>query len=218
MSLLSFHGMMRSGQFAGTFEPLAARAPAPAEALAPIRERMRTDEVFRGRRADIAEELAKVGVGAGQEETLNSVFRVAFASLKQQGRVVGEFEDVMKLRSFDPTEIAFGYRHQTEMEAQRMLSEEATRLGIEPGVPEVLAHGMRTGAPEFMGRERLYGLSRQVLGAGGDIQPGFGQIGADVGAKLDAIQAELVKANEQREKQQTRGAPPIQARPAVQTR
>jgi hypothetical protein len=126
----------------------------------------------------------------------------------------------MKLRGFDPTEMAFGYRQKTEMEAQRMLVEEAGRLGIEAEIPQKLIGGMGVSrsVPDFMGREKLYGLAEQIRARGGTTQPGFEQMGEDVGAKLDRMNSNLEKANEQRERQQTRNAPVIQARPQVQTR
>jgi len=217
---LLYHGF-RKQSLAKTFLPLAETPVSVAEAMAPIDARQRIDPVFQGRRADNAEELAKISVGGAKEEQLNSMFRVAFSTLQQKGEISGgTYEGAMEnpLGMFSPTELAFGPKRKTEMEAQARLAEEAKRLGIDPQIPFGRS-GTKVGQQEarFMGRDKLYELSQQVRAKGGDIQGGLQGLDAAAQKMLQAAQAFERGA----EKNAAAGDPKnkvIQAKPVVQTR
>ena len=67
-----------------------------------------------------------------------------------------------------------GFRDETEMEAQRMLREEALRVGVTPKIPyKVNPTTGRIEGERFMGHEAMYQLARQIQAAGGSGVPGL---------------------------------------------
>lgn len=216
-ALLAYRGF-RNQSLKNTFLPLAEKGPTIDEALAPLNERQRVDPVFQGRRAEISGEAAQISLGAGKEETLNSLFRTSFNRLKGRGEVVGEHDDVMNAGLFSPSEFMFGYKGKTELEAQRSLAKEAERIGIDPNIDfRVDAKtGQRT--EQFMGRDRLYELSQQVQAKGGDPMAGFQGDVASAVKKLDNVASNLERAAANLDKAAAPKNPPIQARPIVQNR
>lgn len=174
-ALLGFSGLMKTGQFEGTFEPLAGKVPTAAEAIAPVERAQRTEPALQRRRSELAGEASKIAVGAGREEYWQNLFRMGFERLKARGTVAGEAADFQNAWDIDPREIIFGTRRKTEMEAQRTIVEEANRVGVPgseiPALTERGPHG--TSTPRFVGREALYELSRKITARGGNPLPGL---------------------------------------------
>lgn len=220
MALMGFHGLMKGGQFEGTFEPRAVAPPSADEAMKRITA-ARLDPVFQGRQRELGEQLAQVPKGLREEELKNAL-GPAFSTLKGQQKITGEYEDVMSGGILSNVkELIFGQRHMVELEAQRQLGEEATRLGIDPKLPFSLKQTATGMAPEpvYMGDERLVGLSRQIRAAGGNAQPGVATLATAADQALEQQTRILQGIHDEIKKQGERGAnPPILGRPVVQTR
>ena len=196
-ALAHYIGLKETGQM-GTFMDLAkdSAMPSIAEIESKNTRKQNTEPALQGRKADYAEEAAKVAVGAGKQEFVTNVQRVAFARRKARGETSGEYgEDLQNRWTLDPREMMFGERHKTEMESQRMLLEEAQRLGIE--TPKVSRQKMSfaPGAPatelgeEYLGPDALFQLGQRINAAGGSAIPGVGQVTAAAKKSLGRAQA-----------------------------
>jgi hypothetical protein len=97
-----------------------------------------------------------------------------------------EYADIRSRWRLDPRELLFGSRGRTEMEMQRMLEGEATRVGVP--FMSMTGFNPETGATEevFGGEERLAGLAKQIAAKGGNVLPGAEEVSEAAQRQLDA--------------------------------
>lgn len=217
MSLLAFHGLMKSGQFEGTFERLSGSVPTVSEALSPIEARMSIDPVFAQRRADATGELAQVSASLTPTGQLSPLMESTFNRLKAQGEVNGQFDQVMNPGWFDLNETFFHPKEKTQLEAQRMLLAEGQRVGIDPSEEYMSTAVMQSGGM-YVGDEKLAGLYQQVRRKGGDVQQqNFDTAKEIADRQLKAVES-LERSAEAFRKASEPKNTPLSARPSVQTR
>lgn len=214
MSLIAFHGFNKNETWQKTFKPLAGQVPDEADALAKLDAAQQTPD-FERTKVAMQEEFAKLKRAGSAEGTLDTMYRGAFHRLKGDKENEGDFESTMSSSWWNSTkELAFGEQGATRLEAQRALGGEARRLGIDPKID--FRTDAKTGArtEEFMGEDRMVELANRVRAKGGDISPGIQELSATITAQHETQKAIL----DELRKQNKFSAPPLQAKPVVQTR
>jgi len=186
MALINFSGLMRTGQFTGTFERLANTRINAGASIEEVNRMQGADPVFAKRSAAFSQELAQIQKAAGKEETLQTMFMASHGELAGQNKITGSFDEVMNPGWFDPGAWIYNPRAEVQMKAQQRLVAEAQRVGLSPKV-QFSAGPMGQGQVEqFMGEDRLYELAKQVRAAGGSITPGVNDQAAATQAQLEA--------------------------------
>ena len=182
LEAIKLYGKLKSsGQLERSFMSLAGDDARPSfdASMGEINDRRNRDPVFLALRAKYAEELANINVGAGQNEYVDSVMRLAFARRKAGAGFGGEadretmesYDSVKSLRTFSPSELIYGHRRNTEHEAQKLLLEEAKRVGVTK--KEIDAATFGEGGQYRSSGDTLYNLGQRIAEHGGNRLPGF---------------------------------------------
>jgi hypothetical protein len=188
-ALVAYAGKVESGDV-GTFLGLAApgQLPDAERAAARFRSVRMTDPAGRQMVVDLGKEEADVATGAGQTEYLGQLGQLALNRRRARGEetTYREYADIRSRWRLDPRELLFGSRGRTEMEMQRMLEGEATRVGVP--FMSMTGFNPETGATEevFGGEERLAGLAKQIAAKGGNVLPGAEEVSEAAQRQLDA--------------------------------
>jgi hypothetical protein len=198
-ALLQYKGLKQTGQLGSIMDLANKDLPSVAEAEGPLQAATQ-DPVLVRRAADLAEEQSKIVAGSGKEEFMRDLMKTAFARLKVKGEVSGEFdESVTNPSMFSSSELLFGKSNKTKIEAQKILEEEANRLGI--GTKKSISNVTQTtlagtqstmDATRYHGDDYLYGLRQQIAEKGGDVLPGRDLLNQAVDKALDS--EKIVKA------------------------
>jgi len=184
LALQHYIGFQREGTV-GQFMSLATSGARPSlkEAVEPIAAAQRTEPALQARKALLAEEAARIAIGAGKEEWKTNLQRVAFSRLKAQGEVAGEYSaEAQNTYSFSPSTRQM--QNKVSRESQRILFEEARRLGIEAPNPAA----MPSGGYQDVDDGYLYKLAQRIQARGGTAVPGLDPL-------LGTAQASLNEAN-----------------------
>jgi hypothetical protein len=167
LAIMDYAGLKNTGRL-GKIEDAMGRGLDRGAVTRRFDERRRDDPLLRGRETEALERSADVRRGL-EEEPLVEAQRAAFARLKAQGKISGDFED-WKSASFatrGAQDLFFGgYHHQVDAEASRAMSAERRRLGLPAN------SGFQMSEYEAMKRS-----AREIRDAGGDVR-------GDVGGQL----------------------------------
>ncbi len=185
-AIKAYAGLKQTGQLQ-TFLALASDAELPslAQAREPVVKAQRVEPVMQARKAELADEASKVAVGAGEAEWRRNIQAVAFGNLKAKGLVTGDYKEEMSNRSnINPTELLFEERHKMELESQRLLFEEAKRVGVKTPAPAAPWESGIYTEKGYVGDKALFDLARKVQAAGGTAVPGLDTIAGAAQRKL----------------------------------
>jgi hypothetical protein len=130
------------------------------------------------RKGKLAQDAAKIAVGAGAPELKIEQMRTAHASLMSQGKLPEDFNSELVNRpGWEGKELLLGHRKMLEEESQRILIAEGERVGLKDTAPK--APFGRQASPlqleekdRFRGWDFMAGLSSQIAKRGGTTNPG----------------------------------------------
>lgn len=179
-AILHYAGMKKSGIMDKSFMALATDDAMPSleQATRKASEFQRTDPRAQGMKADLAADAARVAVGAGGPEFFMNLQKTAFSRLKAGRELSGEYgEDIQNRMGFELKEIAVGDKSRVQMESQRMLLDEAKRVGVpRPAVPGRFDPVAKIRIDEYLGQGAMIDLAERVQAAGGTSVPGLEKV------------------------------------------
>ena len=198
-ALIQYAGLKKTGQLKQFMDVASPeKAKTFEQAMAPVERTQQTSPEFQQRKAALAGDLAQTAVGAGQNEYLESLRRLAFARRKAGVGFGGaaevetdeSYETTRDRSMFNPAEMLFQHRLKTQVEADALLKQEARRVGV-PGYekfdPE--SDEYKLGIQTTLGDEGTYRLAQEVAKHGGNVLPGYESVQSKAATSLDASAA-----------------------------
>lgn len=164
-SLLNFGGMLTTWD--SKFAPMMGDASLGQGTQAEIAERMGTDPVFAGRRANYGIDLANMQVGLRNEDKTN-LFKMAYAQVKSQpgNEGIPEFDELYKQGNWTPNNALYGYRNQVLKQSETLLRSEGARVGVDIPRPQYAGQTPGFGG-SYLGEDQMGEYATQVRQAGG---------------------------------------------------
>lgn len=163
-ALMSFHGLVKSGQY-GAFEERAANLPNAGATSRKVAEFQAADPEAQRRKAELAGELSKTIQGVGPMEYYNSMQERAYAQLVAEGKAAPGAIDSYK------SDFVWGGKLAIEDKIKRMLLSEAKAAGMSVSKEDEtnLSFGYLEG--DQSRAKKFYDFASKVGASGGSISP-----------------------------------------------
>ena len=209
-SILSFSGLVESGQWAG-YEGMLAKPKGTGEAMSKI-DAFRKSATGQQRMLTATGDMAKAGTGL-EAEYYDQIMNLAFLKLKQAGSLNGSSWEEYRDAGITQLDKRVA-RGKIFTEAATMLEAERKRVGLKPyDSPGIGIGDPRTAAYEDWndaGRQKWFSQSaREIAGAGGNVLPGIEQTNQSLQVQTGVLQdiRDALRPAAQ--------APPVPLRPAA---